>query len=43
MQVDAKVRQKAPRMPSNCGYVLTARNEGLYGAASVIWVSPVSF
>jgi flavin reductase (DIM6/NTAB) family NADH-FMN oxidoreductase RutF len=41
--VDAKVRQKTLRMLSNGVYVLTSRNEDRYGAATVTWVSQVSF
>lgn len=41
--VDAKVRQRALRMLSNGVYVLTSRSEGRYGAATVSWVSQVSF
>jgi flavin reductase (DIM6/NTAB) family NADH-FMN oxidoreductase RutF len=43
MGVDAKVRQKTLRMLSNGVYVLTSRNEDRYGAATVTWVSQVSF
>jgi flavin reductase (DIM6/NTAB) family NADH-FMN oxidoreductase RutF len=41
--VDAKVRQKTLRMLSNGVYVLTARSEDRFGAATVTWVSQVSF
>lgn len=41
--VDKKVRQKTLRLLSNGVYVLTSRNEGRYGAATVTWVSQVSF
>jgi flavin reductase (DIM6/NTAB) family NADH-FMN oxidoreductase RutF len=41
--VDAKVRQKTLRMLSNGVYVLTSRSEDRYGAATVSWVSQVSF
>src|SRR3990170_4575443 len=41
--MDAKVRQKALRMLSNGVYVLTSRSEDRYGAATVSWVSQVSF
>lgn len=41
--VDAKVRQKTLRMLSNGVYVLTSRSEDRYGAATVTWVSQVSF
>src|SRR2546428_12129286 len=41
--MDAKVRQKTLRMLSNGVYVLTARSEDRYGAATVTWVSQVSF
>lgn len=41
--VDKKVRQKTLRMLSNGVYVLTSRNEDHYGAATVTWVSQVSF
>jgi flavin reductase (DIM6/NTAB) family NADH-FMN oxidoreductase RutF len=41
--VDKKVRQKTLQMLSNGVYVLTSRNEERYGAATVTWVSQVSF
>src|SRR5712691_10292548 len=41
--MDAKVKQKALRMLSNGVYVLTARSEDRYGAATVSWVSQASF
>src|SRR6266704_79353 len=41
--MDAKVRQKTLRMLSNGVYVLTSRSEDHYGAATVSWVSQVSF
>ena len=41
--MDAKTRQKTLRMLSNGVYVLTSRNENRYGAATVTWVSQVSF
>ena len=41
--MDKKVRQKTLRMLSNGVYVLTARNDDHYGAATVTWVSQVSF
>jgi len=41
--MDAKVRQKTLRLLSNGVYVLTARSEDSYGAATVTWVSQVSF
>lgn len=41
--VDKKVRQKTLRMLSNGVYVLTSRSEDRYGAATVTWVSQVSF
>lgn len=41
--MDAKVRQKTLRMLSNGVYVLTARSEDRFGAATVTWVSQVSF
>ena len=41
--VDAKVRQKALRMLSNGVYVLTSKANGRCGAATVTWVSQVSF
>lgn len=41
--MDKKVRQKTLRMLSNGVYVLTSRNEERYGAATVTWVSQVSF
>lgn len=41
--MDAKVRQKTLRMLSNGVYVLTSRSEDRYGAATVTWVSQVSF
>ena len=41
--MDAKVRQKTLRLLSNGVYVLTSRNEDRYGAATVTWVSQVSF
>ena len=43
MAMDAKVRQKTLRMLSNGVYVLTSRSEDRYGAATVTWVSQVSF
>lgn len=41
--VDAKVRQKTLRLLSNGVYVLTSRSGDHYGAATVSWVSQVSF
>jgi flavin reductase (DIM6/NTAB) family NADH-FMN oxidoreductase RutF len=41
--VDAKVRQKTLRLLSNGVYVLTSRSADRYGAATVSWVSQVSF
>ena len=41
--MDKKVRQKTLRMLSNGVYVLTSRSEDRYGAATVTWVSQVSF
>jgi flavin reductase (DIM6/NTAB) family NADH-FMN oxidoreductase RutF len=41
--MDAKVRQKTLRMLSNGVYVLTSRKDDRYGAATVSWVSQVSF
>jgi len=41
--VDAKIRQKTLRMLSNGVYVLTSRSEDRYGAATVTWVSQISF
>jgi len=41
--MDAKVRQKTLRLLSNGVYVLTSRSEDRYGAATVTWVSQVSF
>ena len=41
--MDAKARQKTLRMLSNGVYVLTSRSEDRYGAATVSWVSQVSF
>jgi len=41
--MDAKVRQKTLRMLSNGVYVLTSRSEDHYGAATVSWVSQISF
>jgi flavin reductase (DIM6/NTAB) family NADH-FMN oxidoreductase RutF len=41
--VDAKARQKTLRMLSNGVYVLTSRANGHCGAATVTWVSQVSF
>ena len=41
--MEAKVRQKTLRMLSNGVYVLTSRSEDRYGAATVSWVSQVSF
>ena len=41
--VDAKVRQKTLRMLSNGVYVLTSRSVDRYGAATVTWVSQISF
>lgn len=43
MGVDAKVRLKTLRMLSNGVYVLTSRSDDRYGAATVTWVSQVSF
>ena len=43
MDVDKKVRQKTLRMLSNGVYVLTSRSDDRYGAATVTWVSQVSF
>jgi flavin reductase (DIM6/NTAB) family NADH-FMN oxidoreductase RutF len=41
--MDAKVRQKTLRMLSNGVYVMTSQSEDRYGAATVSWVSQVSF
>ena len=41
--MDAKVRRKTLRMLSNGVYVLTSRANGHSGAATVTWVSQVSF
>lgn len=41
--MEPKVRQKTLRMLSNGVYVLTARSQDRYGAATVTWVSQVSF
>ncbi|HWH46496.1 MAG TPA: flavin reductase family protein [Burkholderiales bacterium] len=41
--MDAKVRLKTLRMLSNGVYVLTSRSDDRYGAATVTWVSQVSF
>jgi flavin reductase (DIM6/NTAB) family NADH-FMN oxidoreductase RutF len=41
--MDAKVRQKTLRLLSNGVYVLTSRSEERCGAATVSWVSQVSF
>ncbi len=41
--MDAKVRQKTLRLLSNGVYVLTSRSADRYGAATVTWVSQVSF
>jgi hypothetical protein len=41
--MDAKVKQKTLRMLSNGVYVLTSRTGDRYGAATVTWVSQVSF
>jgi flavin reductase (DIM6/NTAB) family NADH-FMN oxidoreductase RutF len=41
--MDVKVRRKTLRMLSNGVYVLTSRSADRYGAATVSWVSQVSF
>ena len=41
--VEAKVRQKTMRLLSNGVYVLTSRSEERCGAATVSWVSQISF
>jgi len=41
--MDAKVKQKTLRLLSNGVYVLTSRSGDRYGAATVTWVSQVSF
>lgn len=41
--MDAKAKQKALRLISNGVYVLTSRDESRFGAATVTWVSQVSF
>ncbi|MGH8638950.1 MAG: flavin reductase family protein [Burkholderiales bacterium] len=41
--MDAKVKQKTLRLISNGVYVLTARAAQRYGAATLSWVSQVSF
>jgi flavin reductase (DIM6/NTAB) family NADH-FMN oxidoreductase RutF len=41
--IDVRARKKALRMLSNGVYVLTSRCEDRYGAATVTWVSQVSF
>ena len=41
--MDAKVRQKTLRLISNGVYVLTARCGERFGAATVTWVSQISF
>jgi len=41
--MDVKVRQKTLQMLSNGVYVLTSRGKDRYGAATITWVSQVSF
>jgi flavin reductase (DIM6/NTAB) family NADH-FMN oxidoreductase RutF len=41
--MDAQTRKKTLRMLSNGVYVLTSRSEDRYGAATVSWISQVSF
>jgi flavin reductase (DIM6/NTAB) family NADH-FMN oxidoreductase RutF len=41
--MDAKVRQRALRLLSNGVYVLTSRADARCGAATVTWVSQISF
>ncbi len=41
--MDAQTRKKTLRMLSNGVYVLTSRSEDRYGAATVSWVTQVSF
>lgn len=41
--MDAKTRQKTLRLISNGVYVLTARSGERFGAATVTWVSQISF
>ncbi len=41
--MDAKVRRKTLRLLSNGVYVLTSRSKERFGAATVTWVSQVSF
>ena len=41
--MDARTRRNTLRMLSNGVYVLTSRSEDRYGAATVSWVSQVSF
>ena len=41
--MDQKIKQKTLRMLSNGVYVMTSRNEGQFGAATVTWVSQASF
>ena len=41
--MDARTRKNTLRMLSNGVYVLTSRNGDCYGAATVSWVSQVSF
>lgn len=41
--MDARAKRKTLRMLSNGVYVLTSRSEDRYGAATVSWVSQVSF
>jgi flavin reductase (DIM6/NTAB) family NADH-FMN oxidoreductase RutF len=41
--VDAKARQKTLRLLSNGVYILTSHSNGRCGAATVTWVSQVSF
>jgi flavin reductase (DIM6/NTAB) family NADH-FMN oxidoreductase RutF len=41
--MDPRTKRQTLRMLSNGVYVLTSRNENRYGAATVTWVSQVSF
>ena len=43
MNLDPQAKKKTLRMLSNGVYVLTSRSEDRYGAATVSWVSQVSF
>lgn len=41
--MDLKKKQKALRQVSNGMYIMTSRAEGMYGAATITWLTQISF